>query len=412
VADSCRNKCIEMGYAPGTAEFQACLRECRRNQPDNEGDNGTEGKKTAGSPCKGEGYKPPTMYDEKTGKHIQLGQCRPGYKSVRAADGTPWCCYLWDESEEEEGTNGDNGDGEGEGEIGPGCYKLSDNPIAPEGGSIWTDEYITPEMGFMRNPSAQAEWIYKDGKWYNQGDVHNAIKNGTLDNLTGTEGYACQKFYKRVNKDGEVYCCPDESQKTTTGTGTGEFQWPQELRDAIRAMLGRYEEILNRPFGLTDEERQAIINRATTELRKGERGRLQSLKDMLARTGMTGQPYEIEKIQEEKRATGERVADVESTLAIDEIDRAIKDFMMTTGSAANILQLLMQSEQIPEVLSSARRKEGMDYMSMLLQYIAMLNGGGQNAYWQALLNYMNQSQGGGSIWDWLPYLGYYAGNQI
>jgi len=409
MAVNCRQKCIDLGYTPGTADFQTCLRNCREEKKEEKeegggGGGGNGGGGTPGSPCKGGGYKPPTIID-KDGRAIQTTPCKEGYVPVRMGN-TPWCCAEEAEKKEEEEEKKE----EGNGEISEGCYKLADNPIPAQGGKIWTDDLITAEMGFYRPGNVQGHWVHKGGKWYTIEDIHNAVKKGSLDSLQGVEGSACKKGYKRVTKDGVVYCCPDEK---AAGKGAGgEFKWSQEIRDAIRNMLARYEEILDRPFGLTDEERQSIINYATTGLKRAERGDIQALRDELAGVGLLGQPAEVGEIERIKRGTSERVADVRGRLALDEIDRTMQDLLTTTGSAAQILQLLLQTEQIPEVLSSARRQEGTNQMALLMQYLNTLMGGQSNAYWQALFNFMNKGGGGGSIWDWLPDMGYYIGREI
>jgi len=383
--------CEGKGLTPGTQEYADCIDECMKGSEPGKGN-----EERGGSPCEGEGYLGKQM---KSGRnYILLQKCREGYSPRKAGDGRIWCCKKTeDKTDEEEGTTDE------EGEVGEGCYKLADKPLAPGGGKIWTDDLITAEMGFRRPGNAQGHWLHRGGKWYTLEDVHNAIKNNTLGSLQGREGSACQKGYKRVTKDGEVYCCPDEGGGTGGG---GTFEWSPELMEMLTGLQERFKYLLEYPMGYSPEDRQAIINYMVGGIQRGERGEIQSLKDRLARTGLIGQPAAVEQIGELKRGTGEKIAGVRQGLAVDEINKRYQQMLGTTGMASQLFGVTSSIEQLKEALNAGRRSESRDAFSQLMQYLSILMGGGQNSgYWQAIFNSMNQG-GGQDIWDLLPYFGY------
>lgn len=410
--EGCRQKCIDKGFEPGSPEYQECLRNCRaeedaaRKEREEEEKqkktiNREEEKPKGGNPCDGPGYLAPQI---KIGpdKYVLAKKCAEGYKAVKAEDGRIWCCKKKlngdDEKEEEE---------EEEGEVGEGCYKLADNPIKPGGGKLWKDNLITEEMGFYRPGNVQGHWVHKGGKWYTIEDIHEAIKRGNVESLVGKEGGACRKGYKRVMKDGEVYCCPDEGAGGGKDIG-GEFKFSPELMEMLNKLKDRFQYLLDYPTGYTPEERQSLINYMTTSLKRGERGEIQSLRDRLAGIGLLGQPAEVGEISKLKRGTQENIASLKQRMAIDELEKKYGQMMGTTGMASNLFNVVSTIEQLQEALSAGRRSEGRELMQMLLQYLATSMGGGSNAYWQAILNSMAQNQGGGDIWDIIAYIPFLA----
>lgn len=232
----------------------------------------------------------------------------------------------------------------------------------------------------------------------------------------------CPEGYKRKFINGAFWCCPEkveEEDKNGDGDGDGdgkpgptplgeEFTWSPGMQEAIRRLMERFEELLDRPYGLSDEERQAIINYYTTDIRRGERGRIQSMEDRLSRMGMAGSGLELRETGRIQRGTREMVSRTTQGLAIDEIDKALMNYLQTTGMAQGLLGTLMGAEVVPETLSAARRGEGLSQQQMVLNYLSTMYGGQSNAYWQAIMNYMGGQGGqqGPGMMDWLPYFIY------
>lgn len=350
------------------------------------------------SPCAGAGYRPPTAVDVR-GKKIQMTPCREGYVSKKAADGTPWCCLATEPGEDEDIVVDEDVTGEGC----EGGYKLSGAAISAGGGKLWTDGIIKAEHGWYRDPTASGHWIWhKEHGYQKLADVHASVQ-GTKT-LTKYEGGACRKGFQPKIIGGVTWCCPEGGNGDGDGVGE-EFTWSPEMREAIQRMMERFEEMLDRPYGLSDEERQAIINYYTSGIKRGERGSLQSMEDRLSRMGMAGGGLELHEAGRIQRGTREQVAGVTQGLAIDEIDKALMNYLQTTGMAQGLLGTLMGAETVPESLSAQRRQEGLSQQQMILQYLGTLMGGQSNAYWQAIMNYMGgQGQEQGDIMDWLPWL--------
>lgn len=197
--------------------------------------------------------------------------------------------------------------------------------------------------------------------------------------------------------------------KTEGGDTGGEFGWSEDLQGLLSMLRDRFKLLMDYPRGLTEEERQAILNFATQGIKRGERGELQSMVDRLSRIGLAGGGFELTEAEKIKRATREAVSAIQQGVAIDEAQRRFNELMGTTGAAQGLMGTFMTSEQIPEVLSAARRRESRDAMNMLLQYLQSLMGGQSNVYWQAIMNSLmgQQGQTGGSMVDWLPWLARY-----
>lgn len=355
--------------------------------------------KLTGSPCEAGGYLGKQI-SRAPGQYVLLTPCKEGHTPKKAEDGKIWCCKK---PEVPNGENGENGEDE-TGETCTGGYKLADKPISAGKGSIWSDEIIKPEHGFYRDPNTSAHWLHKGGKWYHRPDIVAAIQAGTLADLTGQEGGMCQKGYQPQTINGEQWCCPVAA---TEGTQPGgEFAFSPELMNMLEMLRGRFSHLMDYPRGTTPEERQAIINFMTQGIRRGERGRLQSTRDLLSRMGLFGSGIQLKEEAGVRRGTRELMAQAREKVATDEIDRRFRELMETTGLSSNIFNIVAMIEQMQESLSAGRRGEGRESMNQLLAYLSLIMGGGNNSYWQALLNYMMQNEGEGDIWDWLPYAGY------
>lgn len=393
----CKARCNEkraQSIARGTSREEAqgiyddCIEECEVGKRH----------RTPGSPCAGAGYRPPLVGGS------QLAPCREGYVPKKAEDGTPWCCSTASPGPEPTPPEPEPTPGEGC----EGGYVLSGSAISAGGGELWTDGIIKPEHGWHRDPTAAGHWIWhKEHGYQRLADVHASIQ-GTKT-LTKFEGGACRKGFQPKIMGGVTWCCPEGAPGPEPTPPGEEFTWSPEMREAIQRMMERFEEMLDRPYGLSEEERQAIINYYTSGIKGGERGRLQSMEDRLARMGMAGGGLELAETGRIQRGTREQVAGVTQGLAIDEIDKVLMNYLQTTGMAQGLLGTLMGTEQVPEMLSAQRRGEGLSQQQMILQYLSTIFGGQSNAYWQSIMNYMGGGgQQEGDIWDWLPYLAYGA----
>lgn len=309
----------------------------------------------------------------------------------------------------------DGGETGGEGGECSNGYKLSDSPLAAEGGKVWTEDGLTAEMGFVRNSAHAAHWLYKDGKWYKLGDVISAINAGDWTQAKPVElPGMCKKGWQPKTINGEWMCCQEGGGGGEGGAG-GMFNWSPELQNYFKRMMDRLSYLLDYPRGLTDEERQSIVNYALTGIQRQERGEMQSMRDRIARMGLLGSGFELREGEKIQRGTEEMKAQVRQGLAIDEINRRFQELMGTTSAAQGLMGLLMQGEVTPEQLNAARRAEGQQSLAMMLQFMQSMYGAGQGylpSYLQALLTQGQLGSYGSSsgIGSWLPWLGYLFGN--
>lgn len=369
------------------------------------------------NPCPEGGYRNPTV-DGRV-----LAPCDSGYFEKTNAAGEHWCC-METEIELPECEGG---------------HKL------PHGGS-------SCEEGFKLKVIDGVNWCCPE-----DGNGGEACSGG----YKKPEGEPCMSGFHTEAFEEVPWCCPDKEEEEGE-----EFKWSPELqalldRLGIRAedllgykspdVLGKLEPLTSRikdrinylldyPRGMTDAERQTLINYYTKGIQRGERGELQSSVDRLARMGLLGSGFELREAGRIGRETKESEAEMRSRLAIDEMDRrfeelmgttamagqlteipiglekwdaerVFKEMMGTTGMGADIVSRLMGAEQIPEVLSGARRAEGQASMDSLLRYFASMMGGQASAFGPYLQAIMAQGQEGSSA-NWLPWIGYLLGSKI
>jgi len=312
----------------------------------------------------------------------------------------------------------------GDGEGCSGGYKLSESPLKPEGGKVWSHpKYgITPEMGFMRNSQHEAHWMHKDGKWYYEPDVIDAIKAGTLDQLEGKSGFVCKKGYSQKNVDGETWCCPQEGGGGGKDNAGGEWDWSNRTKGLFESLYDKINYLFEYPRGLTDEERNAVINYMTTGVLKGERGAKHATRDRLARMGLLGSGFEESRMADIERGTREQVADVRQGVAVDELNRRFQELMSTLGMAQNLTGTLMTSEQIKEALNAGRRGESSQGLQNLIALLQTYMGGGNlSGAMGGLLNQLSMygkggnvagGGGGGGTESWIPWLLYLLGGNL
>lgn len=197
---------------------------------------------------------------------------------------------------------------------------------------------------------------------------------------------ACLKYCESIGRSG-TDC------SVGAGGEGGEFKWSAQLKALLDRLLGRANSLLDEPLGLTEQERQAIYNRAFEDIKGAERPTIQSAMDQASRMGMLGSPYASSRVAAIQRGTGDLLSKTTRDIAIDESKRRFQEKMSSYAMVAQLTQLGLSSEQIAEMLSSSRRGEGNSDMDALLAYFQMIMGGQNSAYWQAIMNSIN---GGGT----------------
>lgn len=187
----------------------------------------------------------------------------------------------------------------------------------------------------------------------------------------------------------------------------GEFTWSEEFAPLLKGLKERMGFLFKYPQGYTPEEREAIISQTVKGVQGGERGRIEAKRKGLSRMGLLGTGAEFEEEEKERRFTAGQVADVRKGFGVEEIVNRFQRLLGTTGMARELGTTLMRSEEIPEIMSGARRAEGFRSIDQFINYLNMIMGGQMgtlNPYMQAT---MTQAGMGGQDMSWLPMLSYY-----
>jgi len=395
--EQCRERCRQLHpLGPKDKEYVRCLAECEKNKE--------ETLPAAGSPCKGEGHLGKNVPAEGAQGWILATPCEAGFNAVKATDGKWWCCKVKEEEEEQ---------------------PKPEDPCPGKGYWLGKDESTCKEgfKPFYEGTSQQTKCCPEKEEPGTEGcpkGNYYAAK-GPGDCVAG------YVWVKRAGKGWEDYeegmggrceCsawCEQHGYeadcKTKKGETDGGETWEPsgDLQAIIQRLLDRMNELFDYETGLRDEEYNMLLNRLRTNVKAGERGRMESLEDRLGSMGLLGTGMELEEYGKEERKTRQLLADVESQVALDEALRRYDQFLGTTGAAQSLFGTVLGVEQLEEVLNAARRGEGREDMSMLLTLLATLMGGQANdPFWQAILNSAStrqSSQGSDYSWiNWLPWL--------
>lgn len=323
---------------------------------------------------------------EKEGYELQgtgLQKCNEGYTLTRSSDGKNWCC--------------------------------KDDTVTPGGNPCDEGGYqLTQENGFAggvgegQSPWAEIPGTTRSGDWEGH-YVWNAEKGKYVNIHTPDIGVdlVCKKgWLRKSDSEGGIWCCPDPNgDDDGDGDDLGEFKWDEGLQALLGRIQDRANELLDYPRGLRPEERQAVINYAIEGVKAGEAGEKQQSRDELARMGMLGSGFEASESARITRETRQESGDVRRELAIDELNRRFAELMGTTGMAQGLTGTLMESQQIPEILSAGRRSEGSAAMNAFLQYLGMGNQG-SSGYNEAIMAQLFRGGDKGGDMSWLYYLPY------
>jgi hypothetical protein len=223
-----------------------------------------------------------------------------------------------------------------------------------------------------------------EGYYCKDGECVKKEGGGCAADADCPDGYVC--------KDGK--CVKKEENGGDGGDGGvgGEYKWSPEVQALLARILERANMLLDRPLGLSDEERQAIYNRIFEKIKGTERPTIQSALDRISRQGLLGSPYAEREVAGIQRGTREMLGGAERDIEIEEAQRRFNELMQTTALSQSLLGTGMSAEQMTEALNAARRGEGTGALALLLQYLSTM-GGQNNYYWQAIMNQLLQKQG-------------------
>ena len=285
--------------------------------------------------------------------------CPEGYTLTEYPDGTARCCPGG-------GTTGEEC---------AGGYRLTDNPIAPGGGSLWTDEIIKPEHGWYRDPGAAGHWIWhRDYGYQYLEDVYNFIQQGTAlpQGATG----ACAKGYQPKEINGETWCCPEAGGGGAGGGGGGGelgwWDWPEDMKEFYRQLMERGTGLLNMPLGYTPEMMASWFGRDFSKIRGMETPYREDLLRTLGREGMLGTGEALTTMGKSAWDVERSISDLTRDLFMAGEEKKKQDLLDYTNLAQTLFGQGMGYNQLIEILNAARRGEGERAMNMLLELLGML----------------------------------------
>lgn len=190
--------------------------------------------------------------------------------------------------------------------------------------------------------------------------------------------------------------------------GLGEFEWSGDITSMISGLQERMGHLLKYPRGLTPEERQMVINYTLGGPKRTEAARKESKRGVLSRMGLLGTGAELEEMEKIERGTAEQEATIRTGIGIDELERRYKELMGTTEMSSALLSRLLETEQIPELLTAGRRGEQRSFLNTMMNFFGLTQGAGTQAlqpYLQGIFGQMGQEGGGGM--ELLPLLLYF-----
>jgi hypothetical protein len=294
----------------------------------------------------------------------QITPCKEGFVPVgQLQDGSFGCCPQGDVPGPEE--PGDDMPCEG-------GYRLTDDPVNPGGGKIWTDEFISAKDGWYRDPQAQGHKIWHRDYGYQQlEDVHAFLRGE--QQLTKNTGGACKKGYKQTNINGEAWCCPDAG-GGGGGDGLGYFQWPQELMDLYGGLVQRGTDLLGKEPGFSDEAISTMFGQNYDRARQtGDLAREQVM-NQLQTEGLAGTGTSQDVGMDTAWQTEKAVNDVMEHVFLANEAQKRQDLNLYTNLANMILGTGSGFISGGEAINAGRRGEQRQSLQMLMEFLRMLLG--------------------------------------
>lgn len=200
--------------------------------------------------------------------------------------------------------------------------------------------------------------------------VRNA--DGTIENSTvnGVSGpiCACLKWCESIGRSGT-----DCSVAAGTGTGAGtlgEFQWPSEITDLYKSLVGRGQGLVDNP-GYTDAAMSAMFGPEFEKVRNLEHATRESTMGVLGRQGQLGTGAGNKAMIQTGWNTERGISDLMRNLFVANEAQKRADYTQGQG----ILGTGMDYSRFLEAINAARRGEGSDALLAMLQlYMANLPG--------------------------------------
>jgi hypothetical protein len=158
----------------------------------------------------------------------------------------------------------------------------------------------------------------------------------------------------------------------------GWFEWPEELRLLYEKLMGRGQEVLDMPYGYTEEMMANMFGRDFEKVRGREAAQRETMTNLLSRAGMSGTGTELEQMGKIAWGTESEISNIMRDLFISGEEKKKEDIIDFSRLAQDIMGGGMQYNSLQEAINAARRGEGQDAMQQLLQFLMiMMQGWGQ-----------------------------------
>jgi len=243
-----------------------------------------------------------------------------------------------------------------------GGYRLADQPIAPGGGAV--KESLG--NGWFRDPETEGgQYWHQEWGFHSRSEIQ-AYLDGTGTMTKNNDG-ACKKGFSKTMLNGDLMCCPnDDFDEDGGGTGLGEWQWPQEMQDFWKLLLGRGTELLGMPTGITPGEQSAMFGKGFETVRGRESAQQEAIRPALSRSGGLGTGMELESQRKISRGIEEDISDIMRDLLIYGSERKKSDLLDYTGAAQSLFGTGMGYENLQEAINAGRRGEADRALMLLL----------------------------------------------
>lgn len=156
--------------------------------------------------------------------------------------------------------------------------------------------------------------------------------------------------------------------------GLGEYQWPPELMDLYGQLIGRAGGLLNREPGIPDDVLNLMFGKNFENVRGQEAGTREQILNNLSSQGMLGTGAGMEALNKNAWNTEGNVGNIKRDLAIYESQKELEDLLSQTDMANKLFGTGAGFNQALEAMNAGRRGEGMQWMNMMMAWLAQLLG--------------------------------------
>jgi len=232
----------------------------------------------------------------------------------------------------------------------------------------WVPDDEWGQYGWNRPSTGNmaAHWYWHPNYGIHDSDTVRKHAQEGVEPVINQGGAICPKGKSMMNSGGERWCCPGDD--TTTTGGLGEFQWPSEMQNYYKMLMGRGTDLLGMPLGLTQEEQDAMFGKGFENVR-GQEGSMQNeLTSWLQSMGALGTGTELEQRGKASRGIQENISDLMRDILMYNSERKKSDLLDYTGASQSIFGQGMDYNQIMEAINAARRGEGTDALNKLIAY--------------------------------------------